>query len=114
MGGFLCGILQVNFREGVHWEVGSRTAGGVVTRSYFVNLRNGRIENPGLDKLAAIAKTKGFAPALWFEEGSSSEATSGASRRKGHKPVFWEVTGSQQEGRSFNARPLPFSLPLFT
>src|SRR5215203_148583 len=30
--------------------------GGVVTRSYVTNLRKGRIDNPGMDKLAVIAK----------------------------------------------------------
>ncbi len=41
---------------------------GVVTRSYATNLRKGRIENPGYDKLAAIAKAMGFPPRLWFED----------------------------------------------
>jgi hypothetical protein len=43
--------------------------GGVVTRSYFVNLRKGCIESPGYEKMAAIAKTMGFPPEEWFEEG---------------------------------------------
>lgn len=43
---------------------------GVVTRSYVTNLRKGRIENPGYEKLRAIATTIGFPPELWFEEGS--------------------------------------------
>ena len=42
--------------------------GGVVTRSYVSNLRKGRIENPGYEKLTAIAKAMGFPPALWFED----------------------------------------------
>ena len=42
---------------------------GLVTRSYFVNLRKGRIESPGYEKMAAIAKAMGFPPAAWFEEG---------------------------------------------
>jgi transcriptional regulator with XRE-family HTH domain len=45
-----------------------RATGGVLTRSYVSNLRKGRIENPGMDKLAAIAKAMGFPPGLWFEE----------------------------------------------
>jgi transcriptional regulator with XRE-family HTH domain len=44
--------------------------GGVVTRSYVTSLRKGRIENPGYEKLAAIAKAMGFPPELWFEEGA--------------------------------------------
>ena len=42
--------------------------GGAVTRSYVANLKNGRIENPGLAKLEAISKAMGFPPALWFGE----------------------------------------------
>jgi hypothetical protein len=41
---------------------------GIVTRSYVTNLRKGRIENPGYDKLAAIAKAMGFPPAMWFAD----------------------------------------------
>ena len=36
--------------------------GGVVTRSYVTNLRKGRIESPGYEKMAAIAKSMGFPP----------------------------------------------------
>ncbi len=43
--------------------------GGVVTRSYVTNLRKGRIENPGYEKLRTIAKALGFPPELWFETG---------------------------------------------
>ena len=35
-----------------------RATGGVLTRSYVSNLRKGRIENPGMDKLAAIASRR--------------------------------------------------------
>src|SRR5215212_10780572 len=42
--------------------------GGVVPRSYFTNLRKGRIESPGYEKMAAIAKAMGFPPEAWFEE----------------------------------------------
>ncbi len=47
----------------------SDATGGIVTRSYVTNLRKGRIENPGFDKLRAIAKAMNFPPELWFEEG---------------------------------------------
>jgi hypothetical protein len=42
-----------------------------VTRSYAANLKDGRIENPGLAKLEVIAGAMGFPPALWF--GDSDE-----------------------------------------
>jgi transcriptional regulator with XRE-family HTH domain len=41
---------------------------GVVPRSYVTNLRKGRIDNPGYEKLRAIAKVMGFPPELWFQE----------------------------------------------
>jgi transcriptional regulator with XRE-family HTH domain len=43
--------------------------GGVVPRSYVTNLRKGRIESPGYEKMRAIAKVMGFPPAAWFEDG---------------------------------------------
>ena len=42
--------------------------GGVVTRSYVTALRKGRIENPGFEKLKAIAKAMDFPPELWFKD----------------------------------------------
>ncbi len=45
-----------------------RATGRVVTRSYVANLRRGRIENPGYEKMRAIAKAMGFSPQLWFED----------------------------------------------
>ena len=48
--------------------------GGVVTRSYFVNLQKGRIKSPGHDKMAAIARAMGFPPAAWFEEDAGKES----------------------------------------
>jgi hypothetical protein len=45
----------------------------VVTRSYVTNLRKGRIESPGYEKMRAIAKAMGFPPEAWFEEGEGYE-----------------------------------------
>ncbi len=45
-----------------------RATGGALSRSYVANLKKGRIENPGLAKLEAIAGAMGFTPALWFGE----------------------------------------------
>jgi transcriptional regulator with XRE-family HTH domain len=39
---------------------------GVVSRSYVTNLRKGRIENPGYEKMGALAKAMGFPPEAWF------------------------------------------------
>jgi transcriptional regulator with XRE-family HTH domain len=57
--------------DGRRWtgqEIDEAT-GGVVTRSYVTNLRKGRIESPGYEKMKAIAKAMGFAPEVWFEDG---------------------------------------------
>jgi len=57
--------------DGRRWtgqEIDEAT-GGVVSRSYVTNLRKGRIENPGYEKLAAMAKAMGFPPEVWFEDG---------------------------------------------
>ena len=51
--------------------------GGVVTRSYVSMMSKGKIENPGFDKLRAIAKAMGFPPESWFED---SEAARDAVR----------------------------------
>ncbi|MDP9476292.1 MAG: hypothetical protein M3R38_11550 [Actinomycetota bacterium] len=51
---------------------------GFVNASYFSNLLNDRMKQPGLDKLKAIADAMGFPPQLWLEEpdrwGPSPEA----------------------------------------
>jgi len=46
----------------------------VVTRSYVTNLRKGRIENPGYEKMLAIARAMGFPPEAWFEHAAGDEA----------------------------------------
>jgi transcriptional regulator with XRE-family HTH domain len=65
--------------------------GGVVTRSYVTNLRKGRIENPGYEKMRAIAKAMGFPPQVWFEDGlgegrsiGQAEEMSGVAARLEH------------------------------
>jgi transcriptional regulator with XRE-family HTH domain len=66
------GLLETYRRpDGRRWsgqEIDEAT-GGIVTRSYVTNLRKGRIENPGFEKMKAIAKAMGFAPEVWFEDG---------------------------------------------
>ncbi len=69
------------FRERYRREDGGKwsgqdlqdATGGVVTRSYVSMLRKGKIENPGFDKLRAIAKAMNFPPGLWFEEADGIE-----------------------------------------
>src|SRR5215216_1487362 len=57
--------------------------GSIVSRSYVTNLRKGRIQNPGYEKLAAIAKAMGFPPELWFEEAGDFNATVWVERTDG-------------------------------
>jgi hypothetical protein len=75
-------LLDTNRRPDGHQWTGQRleeATGGVVPRSYFVNLRKGRIESPGYEKMAAIAKAMGFPPEAWFDviPGGVTPATSG-------------------------------------
>ena len=62
---------------------------GVVSRSYVSNRRKGRIENPGFEKLRAIAKAINFPPELWFEDVENLREVSG-----GRPP--WFVDGEDK------------------
>jgi transcriptional regulator with XRE-family HTH domain len=81
--------------------------GGVVTRSYVTNLRKGRIENPGYDKLAAIAKAMGFPPELWFEQTHDLEATvhveeaDNSRTLAGRVNYLFEVIRDGQTGKAY-------------
>jgi transcriptional regulator with XRE-family HTH domain len=64
-------LLEVYRRpDGSRWsgQQLDEATGGVVLRSYVTNLRKGRIENPGYEKMMAIAKAMGFPPEEWFDE----------------------------------------------
>lgn len=69
--------------------------GGAVTRSYVSHLKNGRIENPGLANLEAIAGAMGFPPQLWFgaatEEQIPDAALSAALEDKTAREILAEV-----------------------
>ena len=73
--------------------------GGVVTRSYVSNLRKGRIENPGFEKLRAIAKAMGFPPELWFEDAEDLRNVSGG------RPSWFvdSVTSSKNSSLCFSS-----------
>jgi transcriptional regulator with XRE-family HTH domain len=79
--------------------------GGVVTRSYVTNLRKGRIDNPGYEKLAAMAKAMGFPPEVWFEDGlgegrsiGQAEASRGLAGRLEH---LFEVVRNPKSGEPY-------------
>lgn len=81
--------------------------GGVVTRSYVTNLRKGRIENPGYEKLRAIARALGFPPELWFEENldpdGGAKVKSGRELRGIDKKVsrLFEIMRGDGEGKPY-------------
>ncbi len=79
-----------------------RATGGAVTRSYVSNLKNGRIENPGLAKLEAVAKAMGFPPALWFGDadgGASDAALSAALEDETAREILDEVLRMRPKNR---------------
>ena len=55
--------------------------------SYFTTLRKGRIENPGNEKMLAIARAMGFPPALWFED-APTEGRGLAARVQSHFKII--------------------------
>jgi transcriptional regulator with XRE-family HTH domain len=79
--------------------------GGVVSRSYVTNLRQGRIENPGYAKLAAMAKAMGFAPEVWFEDGLSKERSIGQAEEMrgvaGRLEHLFEVVRNPKTGEPY-------------
>jgi hypothetical protein len=68
-------------------------------------LRKGRIENPGYEKMKAIAKAMGFAPEVWFEDGlgegrsmGQAEVSRGVAGRLEH---LFEVVRNPKTGEPF-------------
>jgi hypothetical protein len=105
--------------DGRRWsgqEIDEAT-GGVVTRSYVTNLRKGRIENPGFEKLRAIAKVMGFPPELWFEEtpdsamGMFTDTLPGDSSIADKTNRLFDVVRNEKSGMPFtNAEVARMSL----
>jgi transcriptional regulator with XRE-family HTH domain len=78
---------------------------GIVSRSYITNLRKGRIENPGYEKMRAIAKAMGFPPEVWFEEDLGSEGGSPPQPKgrgiSGRVEYLFEVVKNPKTGESY-------------
>jgi hypothetical protein len=101
-------LLETYRRPDGHRWTGQQldeATGGVVTRSYVTNLRKGRIENPGYEKMKAIAKAMGFAPEVWFDErlgeGQSigqDEQSRGVATRLEH---LFEVVRNPKTGKPY-------------
>src|SRR5215217_991567 len=101
-------LLEIFRRpDGRKWsgqEIDEAT-GCVVSRSYVTNLRKGRIDNPGYEKLAAMAKAMGFAPEVWFEDGlgegrsiEQAEQSRGVAGRLEH---LFEVVRNPKTGEPY-------------
>ena len=79
--------------------------GGVVTRSYVTNLRKGRIENPGYEKMKAIAKAMGFPVEVWFEDGLGEGRSIGLSEESrglaGRLEHVFEVVRNPRTGEPY-------------
>jgi transcriptional regulator with XRE-family HTH domain len=101
-------LLDMYRRPDGHEWTGAQLAkatGGVVPRSYVTNLRKGRIENPGYEKMRAIAKAMGFAPEVWFEDGlgqgrsiGQGEESRGVASRLEH---LFEVVRNPRTGEPY-------------
>src|SRR5215210_2397927 len=102
------GLLEMYRRpDGRRWsgqEIDEAT-GGVVTRSYVTNLRKGRIDNPGYEKMKAIAKAMGFAPEVWFEDGLGEGRSIGQAEAlrsvAGRLELLFEVVRNPKTGEPY-------------
>jgi len=72
-----------------------KATGGIVSRSYVTNLRKGRMENPGFEKMRALAKAMGFPPQVWFEEDFVDEGRPPARVRRGEASLVGLSTSSR-------------------
>ncbi len=79
--------------------------GGVVPRSYFTNLRKGRIENPGYEKMRAMALAMGFPPEEWFAEDVGAGGVPSPTREDrgvaGRVEHLFEVTVNPTTGEPY-------------
>jgi transcriptional regulator with XRE-family HTH domain len=101
-------LLDIYRRPDGHRWTGQQldeATGGVVSRSYVTNLRKGRMDNPGYEKMRAIAKAMGFPPEVWFEDGlgegrsiGQTEDSRGVAGRLEH---LFEVVRNPKTGEPY-------------
>jgi transcriptional regulator with XRE-family HTH domain len=97
-------LLDIYRRPDGHRWTGQQldeATGGVVSRSYVTNLRKGRMDNPGYEKMSAIAKAMGFPPEVWFEDGlgvGQAEESRGVAGRLEH---LFEVVRNPKTGEPY-------------
>lgn len=61
--------------DGSKWSGSAieRASGGELNGRYISELRRGKIQDPGVNKLLSISKAMGFDPREWFEEDDEEE-----------------------------------------
>src|SRR5215216_4975326 len=101
-------LLDIYRRPDGHRWTGQQldeATGGVVSRSYVTNLRKGRMDNPGYEKLRAIAKAMGFPPEVWFEEGLSDGRSIGQAEESrgvaGRLEHLFEIVRNPSTGEPY-------------
>jgi len=101
-------LLDIYRRPDGHRWTGQQldeATGGVVSRSYVTNLRKGRMDNPGYEKLRAIAKAMGFPPEVWFEEHLGEERAVGQAEESrgvaGRLEHLFEVVRNPKTGEPY-------------
>lgn len=106
-------LLRDRYRrpDGTRWN-GQQlqdATGGVVTRSYVSMMRKGKIENPGFDKMRAIAKAMGFPPESWFEEAGGIGNAVRIDPKEGERDVasrlnqLFEIVKNERTGESYSS-----------
>lgn len=69
--------------DGSRWTMAEieQSTGGFLKGSYLTNLKAGRIRQPGLDRLRAIANIMGFPVELWLQRQDLWEITGAKTKR---------------------------------
>src|ERR671921_175102 len=72
-------------------------------------MRKGRIENPGFDKLRAMAKAMGFPPESWFEESDGIRAAARLDHEDAKRDVagrlnhLFEIVRNERTGEPYSS-----------
>jgi hypothetical protein len=109
-------LLNTHRRPDGHRWTGQQldeATGGVVTRSYVTNLRKGRIESPGYEKMNVIAKAMGFPPELWFEEDLGSVGEVPAEHFSGARIAAGEHSRQQHARKALSVTKIASEFSMY-